>query len=277
MLIAQLTDLHIKAGRRPAYGVVDTAAYLERAVAHLLALSVRPNAIVFTGDLVDQGAADDYALLRQLLMPLLNADAALPCYFLAGNHDEAAALRDAFPEHTYLRGEREFLNYAVALNDSGLRLLALDTTVVNESHGHLCNARLAWLDAQLSAHPTPTLIAMHHPPFATGISHMDEIGLVNRDDFEAIIARHRHVKRIICGHLHRPIETLVGGAVASTCPSTAHQVELDLRPNAADQFIMEPPGYQLHRWDGVRFLTHTVVIGKFDGPYRFRHGCVLID
>ncbi len=277
MLIAQLSDLHIKADRRKAYGIVDTAAFLERAVTQLLASPKLPDAIVLTGDLVDQGSPDDYALLRELLAPLQRSASQMPCFLVAGNHDESTALRAAFPEHRYLASEASFAHYAIDLTVGALRLIALDTTIPRQGSGMLCAERLRWLDAQLTANPTPTLIAMHHPPFVTGISHMDELGLANRDEFEKLVARHTHVKRIICGHLHRPIEALFGGVIASTCPSTAHQVALNLLPNAPDQFVMEPPGFQLHHWDGVRFVTHTVSVGQYEGPYYFRQGGVLID
>ncbi len=277
MLIAQLSDLHIKAGRRKAYGVVDTAAHLETAIAHLLSQPVPPDAVVLTGDLVDHGSREDYGLLRQLLKPLLDQSSTLPCYLLAGNHDETNELREAFPEHGYLRSTTALPHYAVTLGGGALRLIGLNTTIPGQSAGQLNAESLTWLNEQLSSDPTPAIIAMHHPPFATGISHMDEIGLANREAFEALTLSHSHVKRIICGHLHRAIETLFGGVIASSCPSTAHQVVLDLRAGAPDQFIMEPPGYQLHRWDGVRFLTHTVVVGKFNGPYRFRNTRGLID
>jgi len=51
-------------------------------------------------------------------------------------------------------------------------------------------------------------------------------------------------------------------------PSTAHQVTLDLIPNSPTTFVMEPPAFQLHLWspDAV-LVTHTVPIGKFDGPF----------
>jgi Icc protein len=67
------------------------------------------------------------------------------------------------------------------------------------------------------------------------------------------------------------------GTVASVCPSPAHQVALDLAPDAADDFIMEPPAFQLHRWDGTTLVTHTAYIGEFDGPYPFREAGKLID
>lgn len=94
MHFLQLTDLHIKRPGRLAYRRVDSAAYLARCVAHILAQPEKPDAIVLTGDLVDAGAPEEYAHLRAVLAPL---DAAgihmLP---VLGNHDGRDAAREAF-------------------------------------------------------------------------------------------------------------------------------------------------------------------------------------
>lgn len=276
MLLAQLSDLHIKAGRRKAYGVVDTAAMLEAAVAHLLALDPPPDAVLITGDLADHGSPQDYALLREVLAPLLARQAQMPLYLMLGNHDDAQELRDAFPEHRYLWQDPEFVHFSLNLAPD-LRLLALDTVEPGRSGGRLCAKRMAWLQTQLQADPRPTLLAMHHPPFATGIAHMDRIGLADTQAFCALLAQHPQVERIVCGHLHRTISVRLGLTVASTCPSPAHQVALDLRPQGPDCFVMEPAGYQLHRWAGRQLVSHNVVLGSYAGPYRFRDGGALID
>ncbi|MRT32881.1 phosphodiesterase, partial [Xylella fastidiosa subsp. multiplex] len=53
--LVQLTDLHIREPGRLAYGRIDTAPYLERAVQSVLALRQAPDAVVITGDLTDFG------------------------------------------------------------------------------------------------------------------------------------------------------------------------------------------------------------------------------
>jgi len=142
----------------------------------------------------------------------------------------------------------------------------------------LCDERLQWLDRTLAQKPnTPTLVVMHHPPFRTGLGHMDRLGLDGADALEAVISRHPQVERLACGHLHRAIQVRFGGSIASTCPSPAHQVALDLSEDGPDNYVLEPPGYQLHLWDGQRLVTHTAVIGSFPGPYPFRTGGKLID
>jgi 3',5'-cyclic AMP phosphodiesterase CpdA len=110
---------------------------------------------------------------------------------------------------------------------------------------------------------------MHHAPFATGLKHVDEVGLDRIDELEQVIARHAQVERVLCGHVHRSTQTRFGGTIASSCPSTAHQAALDLRPNGIDSFTLEPPGFQLHRWTGRTLFTHTLNVGRFEGPFAF--------
>jgi Icc protein len=263
MLIAQFTDTHIKPPGRLAYGKVDTAAFLSDAVAALAACDPRPDCLLVTGDLVDAGTAEEYALLRALLAPL-----SMPVYLIPGNHDERQALRNCFADFGYWP-DGDFLHYAI--EDWPVRLIALDTLVPGRAGGALCERRLSWLSQRLEEQPDrPTVIFMHHPPFRTGIAHMDAIGLEGADGLSLVLSDHPQVERVLSGHLHRPIQARVGGTIASTAPSTAHQVTLDLRPDGPSSFTMEPPGYQLHHWaPGAPMVSHTALIGGFAGPFPF--------
>ncbi|MBA2351525.1 MAG: phosphodiesterase [Burkholderiales bacterium] len=258
MLIAQITDFHINAPGKLVERSVDTAICLERAVAQLLRCEPLPDIVLATGDLAETGRAGEYAYVRELLAPIT-----LPLFVIPGNHDERGALRSAFRDHTYLPRAGEFLQYAI--DDFPLRLIALDTVIAGAPGGELCEERLGWLDARLREMPDkPTVVFMHHPPFPTGIRHMDRMSLANPDVFGAIIARHPQIERVLCGHVHRSIQVRYKGTIASICPGTAHQIKLDLRPDGPAAFTLEPPGFQLHFWDeGTGLVTHTASIGVY--------------
>lgn len=263
MLIAQITDLHVKGSDRLVYQRVDTAQFLRAAVAQIAALTPLPDIVVVTGDLTDSGRPEEYAALREILAGL-----PMPIFVLPGNHDERNALRDAFAADGYLPRDG-FLNYTI--EDYPLRIVALDTVLPGSDGGLLCEERLAWLERTLAAAPDrPTLIIMHHPPFRTGITQSDTLGLVGAGALREIVGRHDQVERLLCGHVHRSIHVRFAGTIASTAPSTAHQVALDLRPDGPSVFVMEPPGYQLHLWDeGTGLVSHTAVIGDFAGPFPY--------
>ena len=103
---------------------------------------------------------------------------------------------------------------------------------------------------------------MHHPPFATGIDHMDGMALEAPERLAAIVRRHGKVARVICGHVHRSIQAAFAGTIASIAPSTAHQVMLDLTPDGEARFTLEPPGFHLHLWrPETGLVTHTAFTG----------------
>jgi 3',5'-cyclic AMP phosphodiesterase CpdA len=270
--IAQITDTHIRELGRLAYGKLDTSVYLAQAVAAIGQLKQRPDAVVVTGDLTDFGRPAEYVHLAQLLAPLSQ-----PVYLLPGNHDDRQELRRSFPGHGYL-GTTGFVQYSVYIGK--LRILALDTVEAGESGGRLCERRLEWLRARLHEDArTPTIVAMHHPPFKSLIGHMDRIGLLEGGDrLAALLRDYGNVERVICGHLHRPIFCRFGGTVASTAPSPAHQVCLDLAEDAPSAWALEPPAMHIHAWSATSgLLTHLAPIGVFDGPHPFHENGTLID
>lgn len=259
MLIAQLTDTHVVApGTRAYQDQVDTNAMLARAVDRLNALDPRPDWVVVTGDLTDHGTPVEYAeLVRQL------ARLELPFHLVIGNHDDRATMLASL-DYPDLAGVGTFVQYTV--EKGPVRLIVLDSTSDVHHMGEFCEERRAWLDARLAEQPgRPTIVALHHPPFDCGIAMMDAEGAHWADGLVDTLSRHPNVERVLCGHVHRSIQTLVGGRLASICPSTAHQVSLDLaRETSAGAFFeMEPPAFQLHLWQGGRMVTHTAPIERY--------------
>jgi Icc protein len=267
MLIAQITDTHISTPGSRNDTHFRTPEHLDRAVAHLNALTPRPDVVLATGDLVERGQLDEYERLRELLEPLR-----MPVYLIPGNHDDRQELRRGFARHRYLpRGG--FIQYVA--EDWPVRLVALDTLIPGESGGRLCAERLGWLDARLAEAPgRVTVVFMHHPPFLTGMRKMDEMGLEGIEELAAVIGRHPQVERIVCGHLHRPIVRRFGGTVACTAPATAHQLALDLGEVPRLSTVMEPPGCLLHLWlgDSEGLVSHVSLIGDGYPPFSIFDG-----
>jgi uncharacterized protein YfaT (DUF1175 family) len=92
---------------------------------------------------------------------------------------------------------------------------------------------------------------------------MDRMGLEDPGAEAAVIGRHPHVERVIAGHQHRNAQTRFAGTIASICPSTAHQLQLDLVPGADIRFAFEPSAFHLHLWDGRQLVTHTAMVGDY--------------
>jgi len=263
MLIAQISDLHIRPRGHLAYGVSETNLFAEHAIHALLRLDPQPDCVLVTGDITDCGLDGEYALAADLLGRL-----PMPVYPVPGNHDRREPFRKAFGARFPLPDAGP-LNYVAACGP--VRIIALDTLVPGESHGALSSATLAFLAAALAEAPdAPTLVMLHHPPFDSGIGHMDRVRLFDGSaELEALLSAHPQVQRLLCGHVHRSIQVLFGGTLCQVAPSVGHQVALDLSADAASCFVLEPPGFLLHRLDGGRIITHTAAIERAPGPFPF--------
>jgi 3',5'-cyclic AMP phosphodiesterase CpdA len=164
--IAQVSDLHIKPPGALAYGRVDTAQALERCVAVLNEFRPAPDFVVISGDLADTPTSEEYDYLKRLLAPLK-----LPFAGIPGNHDSRELMRAAFPQADYAMASGP-LNQRIEIG--GLDLVLLDSSVPGKPYGELGATTLQWLEATLaSSSDRPTLLFLHHPPFRTGIWHMD--------------------------------------------------------------------------------------------------------
>ena len=259
MLLAQITDLHMRDDETPLSGRLVTRPFSARAIDALAAIV--PDAVVVTGDLTDIGTPCEYALLRRELDRL-----AMPVHVIPGNHDRHDAFRDAFEDHAYLPAEGP-MNWVI---EGPLRIVGLDSVVPGHGHGLLARETLAWLDATLATDPRPAIVALHHPPFPTGIAAMDRIGCLNGAEMAEVIARHPQVERVIAGHHHRAVQVRWAGTIGQICPAVAHQVALSFEDRPMPEWTLEPPAMLLHRFapeTGV--ITHHAYIDVFDGPHPF--------
>jgi 3',5'-cyclic AMP phosphodiesterase CpdA len=235
-------------------------------VAALNAFRPKPDFVVISGDLADTPTAEEYQYLERLLAPL-----ELPFAGIPGNHDSRELMRAAFPSAAYAFPSGP-LDQRVEI--AGIDLLLLDSSVPGKPHGVLAASSLQWLEAMLATSPDrPALVFLHHPPFRTGIWHMDRQNLFNAAEFAAIVSRYPRVQRIAAGHVHRATLTTFAGVATTICPAPNHAVDLDLAELREPSFKVEPPAFHLHSWfPGEGFgslVTHQVPIGEFDGPHPF--------
>jgi 3',5'-cyclic AMP phosphodiesterase CpdA len=264
MLIAHITDFHLLAAGRLAYGRIDTRALVDRAFDKLARLDPPPDLVVITGDVADDGHPEAYAHAATLLR-----DLAIPALAVPGNHDVRGEFRPFLDDLGVPCEDDEFALFAV--DHGALRVIGLDTVIPGAGGGALCGRRLSWLEAALRREPRrPTLLLAHHPPVPIGIDLMDDIRLRDgADELERIIAGHPQVLALLCGHVHRAVETLFGGRLCFVAPSVVHQVALTLSRAVPSAAVREPPAFRLLRWDGVRLVSHLAFVDEFGGPEPF--------
>ena len=266
MLIAQITDTHIKPRGRLAYGnVLDSSSCLKNVVKHCNEFNPTIDLVFVTGDLTDSGQLEEYEEFNKIL-----GDLKIPWFVIPGNHDNKQILMNFFDEHEYLPRNEKFCNYVI--EKYPFVLIGLDTTVLGKNYGELCNERLKWLENNLERFSSkPALLFMHHPPFVTGIDGMDNQNLKNSSRLFEILRSYPQVKHIACGHVHRASETVIDGVGISIAPNGAHSVHLDINSKKPPMFIMEPPTIRIFNLNlkNENVVSHLSFVGKYDGPYPF--------
>ena len=248
MLIAQLSDTHLKAGddlesrRDPRWGPRENN--LRTCVADIMELEEPVDCVLHTGDMTHFGRPEDYALVAEIVEPLASTFFPVP-----GNRDRRACLASEFLEDRLPR-QQSFVLYAV--EEFSVRLIGVDTLSASEGSmkGDLDEARLAALDQILAAEGSkPTALFMHHSPFnVPGAEASYSFQYERReaaDAFWEIIGRHPNVIRLFCGHAHRLAETAVNGVLCSTMPSVATNLHVGELPNEAVGKTL----YMLHHFD----------------------------
>jgi len=228
----------------------NTADYLRRTIARLHALHPRPDLVLATGDLTERGSPHEYRRLRSMLGRL-----EIPHFLIPGNHDDREALRRAFRDHRYLRTFAHHASFAI--DAWPLRIIALDSTDPGRAGGFVDGERLGWLDAELAAYPRrPTIVALHHPPFRTGIPAMDAYGFVGVERLASVVRAHPQIARIVSGHVHTILMRPWNGAIACTAPSTSPQFVIG---RSRLGIGVESAGFLLHEWS-FNADVHTYIV-----------------
>ena len=267
MLIAQITDFHIVEKNNKYYGFAHTSENLALCVENINQLIPKPDLVLVTGDITNTGLEEECKQASLLLSKLKT-----PYYIIPGNHDNPTVMKKVFNKHCPIIATQQsstFINYVI--DDYDLRLIAVDSTYQDHAGGELCETRLTWLDEQLAKDTLkPTIIFMHHPPVNIGVNETDLDGFIGAEKLGKIIEKYNNIERIISGHVHLQTHTRWHGTIITTAPSVSMKLVLDLTKKKPSQFVLEAPSYLLHYWTPAKNLvTHTVNLGKTDGPYLF--------
>jgi len=251
-VIAHISDTHFLGEGRALYGEVDTDANLTQALEQLERSGVRPEAIVFTGDLADLGEPDAYNRLRAIVEPAA-ARLGAQTIWVMGNHDER-------PEYSSLLFDIEATDAPQdrVYDINGLRIISFDTTVPGYHHGAMTDAQLEWL-ADVLATPAEhgTLLAVHHPPMPTPLLWaMEMLELHGQDRLEEVV-RGTDVRGILGGHLHYSGHSTFAGVPVSVAAATCYTLALTAKDRLLSGVNADQAMNLVHVYDDR--LVHSVV------------------
>jgi 3',5'-cyclic-AMP phosphodiesterase len=226
--LTHITDPHLYGGESDMLRGIATLPSLEATLAHARQRDWPPDAVLVTGDLV-QDDPRGYAHFRRLFGALQ-----LPVLCLPGNHDEPQTMRRELDCAPFVVG---------GVVDLGLwRIVLLDSTIAGSAAGRLGAQALAALRSALAAAPQRhALVCLHHHPVPMASRWLDRVGLQNADEFFDVIDRHPNVRGIVWGHVHQPHDALRKEVRLLATPSTCAQ----FLPRS-DQFAIDqlPPAYR---------------------------------
>jgi len=225
---------------------VNTAETLERALGDASGHVAMCDAILVTGDLV-QDDAGGYEHFRRIF-----ARFGKPVLCIPGNHDLVPEMRAA------LHGRPFVLDGPADLGS--WRVVLLDSVVPSQAGGRLSVEMLSKLDEDLGmARHRHALVCLHHHPVAMHSRWLDNVGLANANEFWSVIDSHPQVRAVVWGHVHQAFEGTRRGVRLLATPSTCAQFQ-----PRSDQFVIDglPPAYRLLTLHsngaldtGVHFLT----------------------
>ncbi|WP_299073641.1 metallophosphoesterase [uncultured Paraglaciecola sp.] len=212
MKVIQISDCHLFTDiNKIGYNHINPWQSLKRILTEVS--SERPEVLLVTGDISGDGSLQSYQHFSRLLH-----EANLNCQIgiIPGNHDNQTYMQICIC--------RDYL----WLNKPQLQL-------PNQWHVHLLNTQHQATKGQISPESLTSLskyvnthsddyhlvTAHHHPIFCGGW--MDTHEWINRQAFNAVVAKYPAIKGVAYGHIHMAIEQHQNHCLYMACPATCWQ------------------------------------------------------
>lgn len=197
-----------------------------------------PDAVVVTGDIVQDESRAGYERFRDALAPL-----GAPVLCIPGNHDDPSLMQSVLGKPPFQVGGQ--------FRAGAWTMVLLSTFAAGDDGGVLGPDGLAMLGAALTENATRhVLICMHHHPLPMGSAWLDGVGLRDAPEFLDIVDQARQVKGVLWGHVHQVSDRMRGHVRFLSTPSTCAQFlpnsatfALDQRPPGARWLRLYPDGH----------------------------------
>jgi len=233
--LLQFSDPHLFASPQGSLRGVQTLASMQRVLAHAAARRGSVDALVCTGDIVND-EPDGYAHFAHAL-----GGFGKPVYCIPGNHDDPARLRSALAQPPFQVGGHVDLG--------AWRIVLVDSCLPRQARGHISGTELAALDAALGGSERYAMVFVHHHPVAMSSRWLDAVGIDNADEFFRVLDAHPQLRAVSWGHVHQCFDTRRRGVRLLATPSTcaqflphSNEFAVDGRPPAYRRLALQPDG-----------------------------------
>jgi Icc protein len=233
--LLQISDPHLFASPHGSLRGVQTLPSLQRVLAHAGTRRLNTDALVCSGDIVND-EPEGYTHFSRVL-----GEFGKPVYCIPGNHDDPLRLRAALSRPPFQVGGHVDLG--------PWRAVQVDSCKPGQVRGHISAAELAALDAALAGAPHYAIVFVHHHPVPMASRWLDAIGIENADEFLRVLDAHPQVRAISWGHVHQSFDGRRHGVRLLATPSTCAQFlpssdefAVDGRPPAYRRLTLQPDG-----------------------------------
>jgi len=258
--LLQISDPHLFADPHGRLRGVPTLECLQRVLGHALARRRGTDAVLCTGDIVND-EPEGYAHFARLLGEL-----GKPVYCIPGNHDDPARLRAALARPPFQVGGHVDLG--------SWRLVLLDSCVPGRTSGRLADAELLRLRQALEDSERYVMVCVHHQPVGMASRWIDALGIENGAQLLEVLDTYGHgrVRVLSWGHVHQCFDERRRGVRLLGTPSTcvqflplSNEFALDSRPPAYRQLTLHADGTldtEVVWVEQVSAVSRTAVIGS---------------
>lgn len=227
--LLQISDMHIPLEPGETLLGIDTEYYFHATLENALARGKKIDAMLVTGDLVQQPHSSSYQRILHTLQKL-----PFPCLCLPGNHDNEKLMQNILNSGNVSCSKQTLLG--------SWQIICLNSLLPDEESGFLAGDELAFLEHCLQSTPQyPTVIAVHHHCHPINSAWMDTMIIENHVEFTRLLQNHSQVKVIVHGHIHQSLDISYEHFHILGTPSTCFQFKPASRHFELDSCS---PGYR---------------------------------
>ncbi len=183
----------------------------EAMVGAINALDAPIDLVLHTGDIAQQGTAEDYTRVRSIFGGLR-----VPIYYVNGNHDK---VENVYPGLLGQGTSNEPYDHIFEVN--GVLFVCVDSATNKDGTEYfLTDGQLAWLETHITAaDDRPVVVGIHHPPYQIFHEAKDYFIIRNADAIHEVLRKAGpKLRGVFSGHVHVAMNHSREGVFYSIAP-----------------------------------------------------------